>query len=44
MADAATQRRIVWFLEEVECGVIGGPWYELGAVSYGWADAGNEFY
>jgi hypothetical protein len=44
MHDARIQRRIIWWLDEIECGVPGGRYYELMAVSYGCADAGSEWY
>ena len=44
MSEAEQPRRIVWFLEEVECGIKGGGYFELNAVSYGCADAGKEWY
>ena len=44
MHDARIQRRIIWWLDEIECGVPGGGYYELLAVSYGCADAGSEWY
>ena len=44
MSEAEQPRRIVWYLEEVECGIHGGAYFELNAVSYGCADAGKEWY
>jgi hypothetical protein len=44
MEDAENQREIIIFLTEYECGVKGGAYYLVDAVSYGCADASREWY
>ena len=44
MSEADKPRRIIWYLNEIECGIPGGAHYELQAISYGCADAGKEWY
>lgn len=44
MEGAKFSRPIVIHLSEFECGVVGGAYYEILAVSYGCADASGEWY
>ena len=44
MEDAENRREIIIHLSEYECGVPGGSYYVVDAVSYGCADASREWY
>jgi hypothetical protein len=43
MSEATTKRRIMLHFSEMECGIIGGGYFECNAVSYGTADAAIEW-
>jgi hypothetical protein len=44
MEEAENRREILIHLSEYECGVRGGSYYKVDAVSYGCADASREWY